>query len=131
MAGKKGRGNPNPNPATRFKPGVSGNPGGKPANLRNSLTTNFLKILAADFEANGKVAIETMRVEDPSGYVKAIASLLPKEFVIDKPLDGMSDDELAAVIAELRELRQRVDAAGGGNGTPPQREQAGELPTLQ
>lgn len=37
--GKRNMGNPNPNPATRFKPGVSGNPGGrsKKASLSDAL----------------------------------------------------------------------------------------------
>lgn len=112
--------NPNPNTSNLvpFKKGQSGNPGGKPVNARNRVTKAFLEALADDFEDGGKDAILAARTSDPMGYVRAVASLLPKEFVIERPLEGLSDDELAGVIAELREHRQRL--ATGGNGTADQ-----------
>jgi hypothetical protein len=99
---KQGSGNPSPNPSTRFQPGQSGNPGGKPVNARNSLTKAFLEALAKDFTEHGETAIQDARADDPMGYVRVVASLLPKEFVVERPLDGMSDEELAAAITELR-----------------------------
>ena len=75
---------------------------GKARGSRNRLQTKFLMELADDFEANGKAAIQKMREVDPSGYVKAVASLMPKQFEQTEPLDDMTDAELAAGIAILR-----------------------------
>lgn len=98
-------GNPNPkrSPATEFKAGNNANPGGKPVNARNAITKRFLDALAKDFDENGDRAIRSARTSDPMGYVRVVASLLPKEFVVERPLDGMTDDELAAAIIDLRE----------------------------
>lgn len=89
-------------PRTAFKPGQSGNPGGKPVNARNTITKKFLEVLAKDFEENGEKAIQAARTVDPMGYVKAVASLLPKEFIVERPLEQLSDEELALAIADMR-----------------------------
>jgi hypothetical protein len=75
------------------------------------LTGRFLEILADDFEANGKDAVERAREKDPIGYLRAIAALLPKDMTIDKPTDGLSDDELATVIGAIRELHAALQEA--------------------
>ena len=49
--------------STRFKPGVSGNPAGKPLGSRHKLANS----------------IERLRIEDPAAYMRVIASLVPKE----------------------------------------------------
>jgi hypothetical protein len=125
----KASGNPNPNPATRFTPGVSGNPGGKPVNARNALTASFLKALAADFEAHGAEAIESARTDDPVGYVRVVASLLPKEFVVERPLEGLSDDELAAAIGDIRARLRGLEAPG--QQTTPETPEAAPASTLR
>lgn len=108
-----------------LKPGdPNPNPGGKPVNARNQITKSFLMKLAKDFEVNGKTAIEETRTKHPDRYMTIVASLLPKEFVIERPLDGLSDDELAVALTELRALVSRLGEAGGGTdetagGEPP------------
>lgn len=72
---------------------------------RQRATAKFLEFLADDFETNGREAVERAREKDPIGYLRAIAALLPKDMSIEKPLDGLSDHELAAVIGAIRELR--------------------------
>jgi hypothetical protein len=97
--------NPNPPPppvATQFKPGQTGNPGGKPVATRNRIQTNFLNTLAADFDKHGKKAIEDAREKDPMGYVKALVALMPKQFEQTQPLDDLTDAELTAGIALLQ-----------------------------
>lgn len=100
---------PRNNAATQFKPGQSGNPGGKPVNARNAITRKFLEVLAKDFETNGEAAIKAAREVDPMGYVRAVAGLLPKEFIVERPLEQLSDEELALAIADLR---ARLGASG-------------------
>lgn len=85
-----------------FQPGESGNPGGKPKAARNRLQGAFLNALAADFDEHGKAAIVRAREDDPMGYVKAIAALMPKQVEQSQPLDDLTDAELTAGIALLR-----------------------------
>lgn len=93
---------PPPPEHSRFTPGESGNPGGKPKGARNRLTAHFLNALADDFEQHGKQAIKDAREDDPMGYVKAIAALMPKQVEQTQPLDDLTDAELLAGIALLR-----------------------------
>ena len=88
----------------QFKPGNNANPSGRPKGSRQKLQTKFLDVLAAYFDENGAQAIVEMREKDPSGYVKAIASLMPKQLEIERPLQDMTDDDLIAGIAALQRL---------------------------
>lgn len=100
----------------KFEPGKSGNPGGKPKHARNRLQGNFLNALADDFDTHGKKAIERAREEDPMGYVKAIAALMPKQVEQSQPLDDLTDAELTAGIALLR---SRLSGGAGAGEQPP------------
>jgi hypothetical protein len=110
---------PPPPEHARFQPGQSGNPGGKAKNARNRLTNGFLTRLADDFEAHGADAIVAAREKDPVGYIKAIASLMPKQVEQSQPLDDLTDAELVAGIALLR--ARLTGDAGEGAGAPTER----------
>jgi hypothetical protein len=101
-----------------FKPGESGNPGGKPKASRNRLQGAFLSALADDFDEGGKAAIVAAREKDPVGYIKAIASLMPKQVEQSQPLDDLTDAELTAGIALLRS--RLSGSAGKGIDPPPE-----------
>lgn len=105
------------NEDTRFKPGQTGNPGGKPQGARNKITTQFLHALAKDFEANGETVIVAARMTDPMGYVKVVAALLPKQVEQVQPLEDLTDAELLAGIALLR-ARLTGDAGAGTQPAP-------------
>lgn len=108
---------PPPPEETRWKPGQTGNPGGKPKAARNRLQGAFLNALAADFDKHGKRAIRKARIEDPMGYVKAIAALMPKQVEQSQPLDDLTDAELTAGIALLRARLTGGDGAGAGQAS--------------
>lgn len=93
--------NPNPSPSTRFQPGVKPEGAGRPKAARDKLTRKFLNTLADDFEKHGQQAIEELRQKDVGKYVMAVASVVPKEIEISRPLDNMSDDQLTAAIQAL------------------------------
>lgn len=112
-----------------FKPGESGNPGGRPAS-RNRLTTRFINALADDFEAHGEEAIRKCREEKPEAYIKAIAALCPKEVEIKRPLQEMEDAELLSAVRALESFLA-AHANEAGTGKPPAGESACELSTVQ
>ena len=115
----------------KWQKGRSANPGGKPKNARNRVTVKFLEVLAEDFEKNGVSAIVAARKQDPVGYIRVVAGLLPKEFVIERPLEQLSDDELSNLIDTLRQALGPALGAGSGSGPTGQPEQAKKLQTLQ
>lgn len=52
-----------------------------------------------------------MRLEDPAGYRKMMASFVPKELeVIATAVAELSDDELGQMIERYREQRRRSQA---------------------
>ena len=89
--------------AKQFKPGQSGNPGGKPVGSRNRLQGDFMRALSEDFAAHGKAAIAQCRMQKPDVYMRIVASLMPKELEAKRPLEGLTDEELEAGIVLLRE----------------------------
>jgi len=96
----------------RFQPGHPPTPGGgRPAGSRNRLTTLLLNSLVADFEQFGPAAVKLMRLERPAEYIKVIASLVPKELLVqESALSEMSDDELVENLAIIRRLKARAAA---------------------
>lgn len=98
----------------RFEPG---NPG-RPKGSRNKLGEAFVQALHDDFNEHGVTAITTMRGADPGGYVRVIASLLPKEFKIETTSD-LTDEQLDARIRALASLIEvGVAGAAGGSEAP-------------
>lgn len=107
---------------TKWKPGQSGNPGGKPVGARNKLQADFLRELAEDFEIHGKKAIQDCRANKPDVYFRGIVQLMPKQLEIEKPLESVNDADLAAAIALLQSVlaAQSVDAGAGETSSTPQ-----------
>jgi hypothetical protein len=95
--------------------------GGRIKASRNKISEAFLKDLAAEWEVSGPDALKVMAKEDPSGFVKVTAALLPKEFEINhNQLADMDDQELELLINEVRaRLRTAIirDAGDGENQT--------------
>ncbi len=87
---------------SKFKPGESGNPAGRPKGSRNKLTEDFVSTLYADFKEHGEGAIKKMRKEDNTQYVKMIASIIPKDHNIKLgDFDDLPIDELIRRANEL------------------------------
>ena len=99
------------------RPTVTGIVKGTP----HRLTAGFLDALCADFEAHGANAIRNCREEQPHGYLRLIAGLLPKDVDFNKNrLKDIADDELDLVMGLLREHAARsADAAEREPGKGP------------
>jgi hypothetical protein len=101
----------------RFLSGNDGHGGGRPLGSRNKLQGDFLKALAADFAEHGAGVIKIARIEKPVEYLKVIASVLPKEIVVEQSiLADLSDEELAQHISLLQRLRARPDSTTESDG---------------
>jgi hypothetical protein len=81
-------------------------------NLRKALGDAFIADAFADWQIWGPVAIEKMRCDDPTAYVKMMAAILPKEVAFEHkaPLAELTDEQLAAVYASFQELPAPADA---------------------
>jgi len=61
------------NPAP-YMPNAAGNNGA----ARVKLQRKYFDALLADFAEHGEAAIKIMRIEEPSAYIRVIASLMPR-----------------------------------------------------
>ena len=97
---------------TRFKPGQSGNPAGRPKGSRNKFTEAFFKLLAADYESHGKEAIEKVRQKHPVQYLRLIVSVLPKrrEKPAALPAERLTNEELDHLVSDTKQLFAKVAA---------------------
>jgi hypothetical protein len=97
----------------QWKPGKQTH---RPVSSRNRLQGSFLHALADDFEKFGKSTLEAARMIDPMGYIKTVASLMPKQFEQTTVLEELTDAELTAGIAFLRSRLTR--GSREGDSTP-------------
>lgn len=91
-------------PAHLFKPGQSGNPGGRPKGSRNKLGEAFIEDMYAQWKERGAEVIEKVIAERPQDFMKCVASLLPQQMEIKRPEEEMSDEELADALGKLDTL---------------------------
>jgi hypothetical protein len=76
----------------------------RPRGSRNKLGEAFLDKLYQHWLEHGDDAIVRACNENPAGYLRVIASIVPKQLEIERnPFDGVTDDELAALIAAARD----------------------------
>lgn len=103
-----------------FVKGQSGNPKGREKGSRNKLGEEFISSLQADFLEHGTLAIQTMRANDPGGYVRVIASILPKEVKVTTAQE-LTDEQLDQRIRQLAtalDLEVRAGEPVGGAASP-------------
>jgi hypothetical protein len=75
---------------------------GRPLAAQRELATRLMAILAVDFEREGPDTVAKLRLENPTNYLRLVASLLPKDLDDENLLGKVSDEELQDVILRLR-----------------------------
>jgi hypothetical protein len=78
---------------SRFKPGQSGNPAGRPKGSRNKLSEAFISDFCALWAELGADALRRVATDDPASFVRVAASLLPKQFEHSGPDGGAIEVE--------------------------------------
>lgn len=101
--------------STKWQPGVSPNPAGRPKGSRHKLGTAFIDDLYAAWQTQGKDVIARVIEERPHEFLKSVASILPKEIEVKTTaVQDLSDDDIAAALIALRSVGA---LAGFGDGT--------------
>jgi hypothetical protein len=86
----------------RFKTGNIGGPG-RPSGSRNAFGSVIVAAIQDDWERHGPAVLERVRSTSPAAYLRVVASLIPREVLIETPsgdLSHLTDDELAQAIRE-------------------------------
>jgi hypothetical protein len=95
----------------KFQPGNKLSTG-RPRGSRNRLTARVFEDVLAHWNepvegrniTKGMAALEIMRKERPSDYVKAVLSIMPKELVLSDPTTAdLSDEQVDTLIMTLRQ----------------------------
>lgn len=82
-----------------FKGMSTPNPAGRGKGTRNRISQQLVDDFTRHWAEHGYAAIEKVYADNPGLYLKIATSLVPKELLlqVSKPLDEMSDAELARV----------------------------------
>lgn len=96
----------------QFKPGESGNLDGRPKGSRNKLGEAFIQDVYAKWQERGSEVLTQMIEQEPGGFVRVVAGILPKELVVKDELSEVSDEELAALVAAARQALSHRGESG-------------------
>jgi uncharacterized protein DUF5681 len=99
--------------STRFRPGQSGNPRGRPKGSRNKLMEASIQALGEDFDVHGADAIRQFRMRDPGGYSKMVFNLHPRkvEAVLDATVTHDFENQSTTEILEIVAVEAGEEAA--------------------
>jgi hypothetical protein len=104
-------------PISRWKPGQSGNPSGRPIGARSKFSEAKVADFAADWDKHGAGVLERVRMTDPATYLRVAAVLVPKELnvAVEQKTPGGLDAEDWQVLRRIVDLI-KANAPGGELG---------------
>jgi hypothetical protein len=92
-----------------WKPGESGNPAGRPLGSRNKLSESVIQDIAADWAIGGAETIARVRMTDPATYFRVVASILPKDVLVNVQQQapaGLSPDDWQRMLSLAQTMRE-------------------------
>lgn len=84
----------------RIQPGHPLYGKGRRPNSRQKLSDKFVEAVYSDFEVNGADAVVKAREADPIGYLRIIASLMPRDIRISH-VDELTPEQIDERLANL------------------------------
>jgi hypothetical protein len=104
----KSPGNPN------WKPGVSGNPAGRPMASRQRLGEKIIGNIAALWESEGEAVLRRLIADDPATFAKLAFQILPKESLVNvqQSTPGGLEPEQWARLREILAMVERIAPPG-------------------
>jgi hypothetical protein len=100
------------------------------AQLRQTLSRQYIAVLSADFESFGEEAVKRLREKDPSAYLRAIAAATADVPFAETTWSEFTDADLLAALAAVEKALRIAEGADRGVGAASEREQARALPTV-
>jgi hypothetical protein len=76
---------------------------GRGLGVRNKFSARMLHDAFAHWEKHGQAAMDDMREEKPSEYVRAMFSILPRELVVESVTTGLTPEERLEMIDKLKQ----------------------------
>jgi len=100
--------------STKWKPGQSGNPLGRPQGARSKFSEQACADALSDWTANGKTTLERVRATDPSTYLRVLFSIIPKDIAVSienrtGPMDSVEMQMMRRLVAMIRATADAVD----------------------
>lgn len=100
--------------ASRWKPGQSGNPLGRPQGARSKFSEAACADALADWMGNGKDVLERVRATDPSTYLRVLFSIIPKDIAVSienrtGPMDAAEMQMMRRLVAMIRATADALD----------------------
>jgi hypothetical protein len=86
-----------------FKPGVSGNPAGRPPGSKNKFAEQFWTDFYAAWQELGPEALRECAINHPKDFCKIAAMLMPKEL--------KSDVQVLSIFAQVKDFAEAYQVA--------------------
>lgn len=100
---------------SRWLPGESGNPNGRPLGSRSQFSASFLRDLAASWSDCGPDVLSRVAASDPSRYLAVCSTLIPKDVQVSieaRTPGNLSPEDWQLVTEVMGAIRKALPDAG-------------------